>query len=365
MSTISTGPLLDIRGVRKRYGDTTVLDDLWLTVQDNEYLTLLGPSGSGKSVLLRMIAGFEQPEGGEILLRGDYVLDRPAHLRNIGFVFQNFALFPHMTVQDNVAFGLTDRAIDPVSDKAEVKRRTQAMLDLVGLTELGNRRTNQISGGQRQRVALARTLVTEPAIILLDEPLGALDANLRQRMQIELRRIREGLGITFVHVTGNEHEALAMGDRIAIMDQGHMLQVGRPTEVYDAPETARVARFLNNYNIFEGRLDRPGEFVSAQGPLRAPAKAALSGPCAYAIRIDQLAVKPASAALGDHEAGMDFTFVTSEYSGSTMMHFFRHADGKVIEVERHLSHGKPEIFEPGTVYRLTWPADAGQVLPAA
>ena len=365
MSRTQAGPILDIRGISKLYGGVPALDDLSLTVGDNEYLALLGPSGSGKSVLLRAIAGFEQPETGEILLHGESVLDRPAHLRGIGFVFQSFALFPHMTVFDNVAFGLTNRAVAPVTDAGEVKRRVGAMLDLVGLAGLGGRRSSQISGGQRQRVALARTLVTEPAIILLDEPLGALDANLRQRMQRELRRIREQLGITFVHVTGNENEALAMGDRIAIMDAGRMLQVGRPTDVYAAPANAQVARFLNSFNIFEGRLERPGEFVAAEGPLRAPPGAGPAGPGAYAIRIDRMAVRPADSALGPTEAGIDVTYVTSEYAGSTLMHFFRHGDGKVIEVEHHLSHRQPEIFEPGSSYRLAWPAEAGQVLSVA
>ncbi|MGF1624367.1 MAG: ABC transporter ATP-binding protein [Alphaproteobacteria bacterium] len=340
------------------------LEDLWLTVGDNEYLTLLGPSGSGKSVLLRAIAGFEQPEAGEILLHGESVLGRPAHLRNIGFVFQSFALFPHMSVFDNVAFGLTNRAVNPVTDPAEVTRRVGAMLDLVGLAGLGSRRTSQISGGQRQRVALARTLVTEPAIILLDEPLGALDANLRQRMQRELRRIRGQLGITFVHVTGNESEALAMGDRIAVMDRGRILQAGSPAEVYAGPANARVARFLNGFNIFEGRLDRPGAFIAAEGQLRAPAAGGPLGPGAYAIRIDRMAVRPPESPLDEAEAGIDVTYVTSEYTGSTLMHFFLHGGGKVIEVEHHLSHRQPETYEPGAPYRLAWPADAGQVLPA-
>jgi ABC-type Fe3+/spermidine/putrescine transport system ATPase subunit len=365
MSRTQAGPILDIRGISKLYGGVPALDDLSLSVGDNEYLTLLGPSGSGKSVLLRAIAGFEHPEAGEILLRAESVLGRPAHLRGIGFVFQSFALFPHMSVAENVAFGLVNRAVAAVADKAEVNRRVGAMLELVGLSGLGGRRTNQISGGQRQRVALARTLVTEPAIILLDEPLGALDANLRQRMQRELRRIREQLGITFVHVTGNENEALAMGDRIAIMDRGRVLQVGRPTDVYEAPADAAVARFLNTFNIFEGRLERPGEFVAAEGPLRAPPGAAAGGPAAYAIRIDRMTVRPAASALRPDETGLDVTYVTSEYTGSTLMHFFRHGGGKVMEVEHHLSHRQPEVYQAGERYRLAWPAAAGQVLPTA
>jgi ABC-type Fe3+/spermidine/putrescine transport system ATPase subunit len=362
--------MLEARGLTKSYDGKPALQDLSLELRDNEYLTLLGPSGSGKSTLLRLLAGFELPEGGQVLLDGQALTAVPAHERGIGFVSQNFALFPHMTVFDNVAFGLRYSRLDPVKDESAVRKRVMEMLDLVGLADLGERMIGQISGGQKQRVALARTLVVNPRVCLLDEPLGALDANLRQRMTVELRRIRKLLGLSFMHVTGNEVEALAMGDRIVVLDQGRALQVDAPDTVYNRPSSAAVARFLNRYNIFEGQMTAAGRFGFAGGELPLPSQApANRDSAAYCIRYDRIQVeKPQTAdadADGDGASGslarLPASYITSEYSGGAVIYFFRLADGKVVEVEYHLSHRKPDSFVEGDLYTLVWPREEALV----
>ena len=340
-------------GVTKKFGDTVALDNISLAVERNEYVSLLGPSGSGKTVLLRTIAGFDVPDQGRIEVMGSDVTHVPAHLRGIGFVFQNFALFPHLTVRDNVAFGLRNRS-EPASVD-EVSSRVNDVIKLVGLEGLEGRGIGQISGGQKQRVALARTLVTEPKLILLDEPLGALDANLRSRMRNELRAIRERLGVTFLHVTGSETEALAMGDRVVVLDHGQIAQFDVPDTVYGRPATPNVAKFLNRYNLLDGEI-AGSVFKSAFGDLafKQRSEADKSG---YAIRYDRVMV--------DNESVENMgpcilaSFVASEYLGSSIMYFFEAVGGKLIEVEHHLSNGAPKSYEPKKSYRLWWkPEDA-------
>ena len=336
--------------VFKRYGDAVALADVNIAVDHNEYVSLLGPSGSGKTVLLRTIAGFEAPDQGRIEVNGVDVTSLPAHERGIGFVFQNFALFPHLNVFDNIAFGLVNRQ-EPLR-RSEIEKRVPEIIKLVGLEGLELRGVGQISGGQKQRVALARTLVTEPKLILLDEPLGALDANLRGRMRNELRAIRERLGVTFLHVTGSETEALAMGDRVIVLDHGRVAQFDRPVTVYGEPASPNVARFLNRYNLFDGSIAGLS-FKSAYGALAFKRKIKSDQP-AYAIRYDRVSVGG-----GKGEAGIDATYIASEYLGSAMTHFFEAAGGQVVEVEHHLSNGPPESFEPHKSYLLRWkPEDA-------
>lgn len=339
--------LLRLEGITKLFAGRSALSDVSFSVTGNEYISLLGPSGSGKTTLLRAIAGFETPDSGRIFFEGADVTRKPAHRRGIGFVFQNFALFPHLSVFDNVAFGLRNRA-EPFPEDV-VLSRVKETIDLVGLKGLERRGVHQISGGQKQRVALARTLVTKPKLVLLDEPLGALDANLRQRMRTELRRIREALDIPFLHVTGSETEALSMGDRLIVLDAGRIGQYGKPDEVYASPATANVARFLNRYNVFAGTIENDG-FTTKYGRFdygtRTPASER-----AYAIRYDRLSVTPSGGAA---PAKLAASYVASEYLGSAMVHFFETADGKVVEVEHHLSFGPPEAFEPGRSYDLSW-----------
>lgn len=229
----------------KQFGDVTAVDGLNLQVPAGEFFSMLGPSGCGKTTTLRMIAGFERPTSGRILLDGDDMASTPPHKRHVHTVFQSYALFPHLSVQDNVAFGLRRAKCS----RSEIKTRVAGALDLVQLTGLEKRRSAQISGGQQQRVALARALVLKPAVLLLDEPLGALDAQLRKALQIELKALQEQVGVTFLYVTHDQEEALTMSDRIAVMNNGHCEQVGPPSAVYEEPGTTFVADFLGVSNL--------------------------------------------------------------------------------------------------------------------
>ncbi|MDO8310343.1 MAG: ABC transporter ATP-binding protein [Sideroxyarcus sp.] len=338
-------------GVSKRYGDVVALDNVTLAAGVNEYIALLGPSGSGKTSILRVIAGFEAPDKGRVFFQGRDITDLPAHERGIGFVFQNFALFPHLTVMKNVAFGLTYGLNPP--PEAEVTKRCRDIIEMVGLSGMEERGVDQISGGQRQRVALARTLVMQPKLVLLDEPLGALDANLRGRMRNELRAIRERMGVTFLHVTGSETEALAMGDRVVVLDGGKIIQSGTPDEVYSTPASPAVAHFLNRFNLFDGKLS-DGIFTGAFGAATA-GKVARASSDVYAVRYDRMQVLPISA----KPAGpaLKAAYIASEYLGSSVVNFFEGDDGKVIEMEHHLSLGAPDTYEPRQDYLLTWNPD--------
>jgi spermidine/putrescine transport system ATP-binding protein len=239
--------IVELRNVSKRYGQHTALEDFSLAVRRGEFLTLLGPSGSGKTTLLRLVAGFEQPQVGQILIEGRDAAGLPPFRRNVNTVFQHYALFPHLNVFRNVAFGLEQKNLP----QAEIRRRVRAMLELVDLPGKEDRYPHQLSGGEKQRVALARALVLEPAVLLLDEPLGALDQKLRQQMQVELKRLRERLGITFIFVTHDQEEALVMSDRVAVIHLGRLQQVGSGEEIYERPRTRFVAEFMGVENFFE------------------------------------------------------------------------------------------------------------------
>ena len=252
---------LRLKGVRKNYGQVVAVGGIDLTVDEGEFFTLLGPSGSGKTTLLRLIAGFERPDGGRIELGGRDVTSLPPHLRETNTVFQDYALFPHMSVGENIGYGLRIKGVPA----AERRRRVESALQMVRLAGLDSRRPNQLSGGQRQRVALARAVINEPEVLLLDEPLGALDLKLRQEMQLELKRIQKQVGITFVYVTHDQEEALTMSDRVAVMANGRIEQVGPPVEVYERPATEFVAGFIGISNL----LTRDGvKFVVRPEKLR-------------------------------------------------------------------------------------------------
>ena len=242
----STGaPDVELRRVTKRYGSVAAVDAIDLEVLPGEFLSLLGPSGCGKTTTLRLIAGFERPDEGEVRIGGSDVSRVPPYRRDVNTVFQSYALFPHLSVLDNVAYGLKQRRLG----RAERRARATEMLELVRLSGLEGRKPRQLSGGQQQRVALARALVMSPRVLLLDEPLGALDLKVRKELQIELKRIQEEIGITFVYVTHDQEEALAMSDRVVVMNAGHIEQIGVPREIYDAPATEWIASFIGDTNF--------------------------------------------------------------------------------------------------------------------
>ncbi len=241
---------VELESVSKHFGSVVAVDNVSLSIQDGEFFSLLGPSGCGKTTTLRLVAGFEMPTSGKILIGGKVQGETPPYRRPVNTVFQNYALFPHMRVYDNVAFGLEMRKVP----KDEIRRRVAEALELVHLPGMEQRKPEQLSGGQQQRVALARALVNHPKVLLLDEPLGALDLKLRKAMQLELKALQERVGITFIYVTHDQEEALTMSDRIAVMNQGHVLQVGRPEEIYERPADRFVADFIGETNFLHGTV---------------------------------------------------------------------------------------------------------------
>jgi spermidine/putrescine transport system ATP-binding protein len=247
---VKDGYAIELRDVVKRFGEVSAVDHVSMQIRDGEFFSMLGPSGCGKTTSLRMIAGFEYPTSGEIYLNGQPIGNTPPFQRSVNTVFQSYALFPHMTVAENVAFGLEMKKVP----RPEIERRVVEALEMVRLSGYDERRPRQLSGGQQQRVALARALVNHPDVLLLDEPLGALDLKLRKEMQLELKRLQERVGITFIYVTHDQEEALTMSDRIAVMSGGKVLQVGSPTEIYERPNCRFVADFIGESNFVQGRI---------------------------------------------------------------------------------------------------------------
>ena len=338
--------MMQIEQLSKSYGSNTALSDISIEVRDDEYVTLLGPSGSGKSTLLRIIAGLEKPDSGRVLLDGTDITSQPAHLRGLGIVQQSYALFPHLSVYDNIAFGLRFRKNSPVTDENLVKNAVTEIINLVGLGGLENRSVGAISGGQKQRVSLARTLVTEPKICLLDEPLGALDANLRSSMTTELRRIRNSLGVAFLHVTGNETEALSMGDRTIVLDAGQAISFAKPDTLFDFPNTVRAAKILNAYNIFHGTAsDNSFQF----GDLKLPLPFETPNMRFYAVRYDEFNIVSYSSP----DALMQVNYLTQEFTGSSVTYFVE-ANKQIIEVVSHISTSDPIDYTLGEKLGLRW-----------
>ena len=346
----------------KRFGDVTAVDRLDLEIAGGEFFALLGPSGCGKTTTLRLVAGFEQPTEGHVFLDGVDVAYTPPHRRNVNTVFQNYALFPHLNVFDNVAFGLR-RAKTP---KHEVKEMVAKVLELVRLTGLERRRSSELSGGQQQRVALARALVLNPAVLLLDEPLGALDAKLRKALQIELKALQEEVGVTFLYVTHDQEEALTMSDRLAVMNDGQIEQIGAPQEVYEDPQTTFVADFLGVSNLLDATAlgTRNGNFRVAVGRFEfvaRPSREALTGPARIVIRPERIELEPHGAPAGPNRLpGMIERVV---YVGSAMQIIVRAATGEPLQALVQ-NTGKHPSFEQGTPVQIHLPADALSVLAA-
>jgi spermidine/putrescine transport system ATP-binding protein len=292
----ANGHAVDVRleGVTKRFDEVTAVDDVSLGIEQGRFYALLGPSGCGKTTTLRMIGGFEQPSGGAIYLGDRDVSGLPPHRRDVNTVFQSYALFPHLTIADNVGFGLRRKGVKG----AELRSRVEEMLRIVGLTGLGGRKPRQLSGGQQQRVALARALVNRPRVLLLDEPLGALDLKLRKEMQLELKSIQHDMGITFVHVTHDQEEAMTMADAIVVMNHGRIEQLGEPAELYERPASAFVAGFLGVSNLLPGAVAGPdavrldGGVVLRVAPERLVGR---SGPVSVGIRPEKLELGAAGA----------------------------------------------------------------------
>ncbi|THF58949.1 ABC transporter ATP-binding protein [Ollibium composti] len=324
-------PYIHFDKVTKKFGDFTAVNDLSLAVYEREFFALLGASGCGKSTLLRMLAGFEEPTSGRIMLDGQDLAGIPPYRRPVNMMFQSYALFPHMSVEKNIAFGLKQEGMP----KAEIDKRVAEMLKLVKLEPFAKRKPHQLSGGQRQRVALARSVAKRPKVLLLDEPLGALDKKLREETQFELMDLQQELGLTFVVVTHDQEEAMTMADRIAIMDKGQVMQVATPAEVYEAPASRFVANFVGNVNMFEGKVaERSGSSVRITGGTGAQimvenaGEAAKDADVAFAIRPEKIRVsskRPADAVNALQGEVYDIA-----YLGDMTVYHVRLDDGQMV-----------------------------------
>jgi len=343
----------------KRFGDFTAVAGINLDMPPGEFFSLLGPSGCGKTTTLRMIAGFERPTEGQILLDGADMAQTPPHKRDVNTVFQNYALFPHLTVEENVAFGLKYQK----ATKEDTRERVGKALELVQMSQFATRRPNQLSGGQQQRVALARALILNPKVLLLDEPLGALDAKLRKRLQIELKALQEEVGITFIYVTHDQEEALTMSDRIAVMSQGRVEQVGQPKDIYENPATAYVADFLGVSNLMDADATGPvpdgcsvklGDFALTAGQ----GEPDLVGPCKVTIRPERIDIEPQGTPGQNRIPGMVERVV---YVGATLQIILHLASGETIQAWVP-NDGDAQARSSGDTIVAHFPVDALRVL---
>ncbi|MGQ2949547.1 MAG: ABC transporter ATP-binding protein [Agrobacterium sp.] len=362
-------PFIRFENVTKRFGDFVAVNNLTLDIYEREFFSLLGPSGCGKTTLMRMLAGFEEPTDGRILLQGKDISGVPPYKRPTNMMFQSYALFPHMSVEKNIAFGLEQDGLP----KAEIASRVEEMLRLVKLTEFAKRKPSQLSGGQRQRVALARSLAKRPKVLLLDEPLGALDKKLREETQFELMDIQTNLGLTFLIVTHDQEEAMTVSDRIAVMDKGNVVQVATPAEIYEAPNTRYVADFIGDINIFDARVVANASDVGKPGLVTLDCdglKVAVEQECAaangsqvaYAIRpekvrisLDQPADSSVNSAYGEvWDIG---------YLGDFSVFIVKLADGRVIRAaQANVSRLVDRPITFGDMVWLNWKPDSGLVL---
>ncbi len=368
MAGLAAGePALRLEGVTKLFGTVTAVDGVDLAIAEGEFFSLLGPSGCGKSTLLRMMAGLESPSAGRILIGGADMTGTPAYGRPVNMMFQSYALFPHMSVEDNIAFGLRQDGVK----RAEIRERVAAMLALVQLEGLGRRRPGQLSGGQRQRVALARCLVKRPKVVLLDEPLAALDKRLRQRTQFELMRIQNEVGLTFVMVTHDQEEAMTLSTRIAVMENGRILQVGRPRDIYERPAGRQVADFIGTANFFEGTAAgyRDGHLAVAVEGLASPLLAALDGesgdraggPVTLMVRPERIALSRTPPAGTD--AVLTGTVAAVAYHGDASQYRVELAGGRsVLVTAANFGHDAAAIDRGEAVF-LAIPPSAARVVP--
>jgi spermidine/putrescine transport system ATP-binding protein len=357
--------LLEIQNVTRRFGDFTAVDGVSLAIEAGEFFTLLGPSGCGKTTLLRMIAGFDLPDGGRILLNGTDLADRPPEARPVRTVFQSYALFPHMTVEGNVAFPLK-MAKAPAS---EMEPKIAEALADVRLTGFGKRYPHELSGGQKQRVAIARALVTHPTVLLLDEPLAALDAKLREEMQLELINLQKEVGITFIYVTHDQTEALALSHRIAVMNAGHVEQLDQPSRIYGFPRTKFVADFIGHCNLLSGPVASNGGGivtidVSGLGPIRVAAASAIAAgrPGTVALRPEKIRIE-ASVPANTPDNHYRGTISDLLYMGDVTVYMVDTAGGHRIEaLLANSASGDAKLFEVGDTVEMSWPVAAGHFI---
>jgi len=325
---------LELRQISKRYGDYVAVDDLSLGIERGQFVCLLGPSGCGKTTTLRCMAGLEQIDAGDIRIGGNSVAGVPPWRRDIGMMFQDFALFPHMTIAKQVGFGL-EMLKRP---KAEIAKRVAETLATFEITALADRKPGTLSGGQRQRVALARALITQPRILLLDEPIGSLDFSLREMVMLELKHVQRRLGISFVWVTHDQNEAFSLGDKVVVMNRARIEQMGSPAEILEQPRTAFVAGFIQGNNLFHGRavavrdgvvrVATPvGEFLVPCGELPAPATGA---PVSFSVRAERIVDQPGA----EHANRLAVTCDTVEFFGSVRRYFMRQGDGQILKVDQ-------------------------------
>jgi spermidine/putrescine transport system ATP-binding protein len=340
--------VVELVDLEKRFGDVAAVDRINLRIEDGEFFSLLGPSGCGKTTTLRLIAGFERPDGGSILIDGADQASTPPHKRPVNTVFQSYALFPHMDVTENVAFGLRYQNVT----RAEEKSRVGAALERVRLTGLESRKPTQLSGGQQQRVALARSLVLNPSVLLLDEPLGALDAKLRKALQVELKGLQEGLEVTFIYVTHDQEEALTMSDRIAVMTAGRVEQLGSPSEVYETPTSSYIADFLGVSNLMQALALSPGRVSVAGREMRCVSNNGVSGTVTVCIRPERVELHPAGF-VGDNTLSGEIERVV--YAGAMLNVLVNIEDVGVIQAT---------VPNQGAAFTYDWPDPVVLRLPS-
>ena len=341
---MSTG-FVSLRGVNKYFNEVHAVANLDLDVKAGEFFSMLGPSGSGKTTVLRLIAGFENASSGRVVIESQDVTDLAPFDRPVNTVFQDYALFPHMSIQDNVEYGLRTRKVP----KAERAKQALEAIDSVKLSHLSQRLPHQLSGGQRQRIALARALVLRPKVLLLDEPLGALDKQLREEMQVELKRIQREAGITFIFVTHDQEEAMRMSDRIAVFNEGSIEQIGTPQEVYEKPQTKFVASFLGVSNIFDG----------------AAAKEIFGSNTMVNIRPERIKLVPADTKLNTGESGVVGTIIEASYIGATTIYLIQTQSGQRVIATRLNEELPDQInrYETGDRVGAVWKSDHSAVIP--
>lgn len=351
-------PAVAVKDIGRRFGEVVALGGVSLEVEGGEFVSLLGPSGCGKTTLLRIISGLDRQDEGEVWVAGREITKEPAHRRPVNLVFQRYALFPHKTVAENVAFALTLKRLP----RSEIERRVEEMLELVHLPGFGRRNIDQLSGGQAQRVALARALIDDPAVLLLDEPLAALDLKLRQAMHIELREIQRRVGSTFVYVTHDQEEALVMSDRVALMESGRIVQDGAPQDVYQRPQTLFAAEFLGEANLFSGHAESDGERVlvrSGDLSLLVHGEAAQGSESWVCVRPERIRIGEVST--GDRGPNTcDGTVATVIFLGS-LVRYVVDVRERSIMAEISAEDGPPP-FRVGDRVRLSWDVGAGVIL---